>query len=121
MDQCEHSYSFRIAVAKSEELERMALEFNQKPYALNAFPVTSEYRECVEKEIVIDNPNVTLAACKKSCDGPRYLLRLLNNQEKPAKATLCIDDKKICLEFGKYEVKTVALTDMLCECKQLEI
>ena len=121
VDQCEHNFSFRITVAKTEELERMAMEFNQKPYALNAFPVMSEYKDTVKKDICIDNKNVVLVAMKKSVDKERYLFRLMNNSEKEVKAVLYVDGMELELSFGKYEVKTVAYKDTLAECKELEI
>lgn len=121
MDQCEHNYSFRIAVAQTEELERMALEFNQKPYALNAFPVTTEYQIGKKEIIVIDNPNIVLVAFKKGMHQKRYLFRFMNNQCKEVETVLHVGNQKLPLQFGKYEVKTVALDRMLYECSELEI
>lgn len=121
VDQCEHNFSFRFTVAKVSDLERLAMEFNQAPYALNTFPVISENREYVEKNIRIDNKNVVLVAMKQSVDGKRYIFRLMNNQDADAKATLFVDEMKLELQFGKYEVRTVLLEGKLEECAELII
>lgn len=121
IDQCDHKFSFRIVVSKESELERMAMEFNQKPYALNAFPVASEFSPCIEKRIQIDNPNVALVAMKLSDDEKRYLFRLMNNQNGETNTVLHLDSNKIELRFKKYEVKTVAFENEFIECEQLDI
>ncbi|MBR3300279.1 MAG: alpha-mannosidase, partial [Clostridia bacterium] len=105
IDQCEHTYSFRIAVAKREDLERMALEFNQKPFVQNVFPIATK-SETKEKSLVIDNKNIVLAAMKKS-DDVGFILRLFNNSENKAQTDISIGDAKAKLNFEKYEVKTV--------------
>lgn len=126
IDQCEHQYSFRVAVLREEELDCMAMEFNQKPFAQNAFPVASEFAlsDCGFKKdfIQIDHKNITLITIKKSVDNKKYIIRLLNNQRKPVRAVLTVGKESIHLDFGRYEVKTVLYqNDRLCESNRLEI
>ncbi|MBQ9354530.1 MAG: alpha-mannosidase [Clostridia bacterium] len=119
IDQCEHTYSFRIASAKREELERMSLEFNQKPFVQNVFPISTK-PGTKEKTLVIENRNIVLAAMKKSEDEG-YILRLFNNSEKAAQTDISIGDAKAKLDFGKYEVKTVVFDGDFKEINELKI
>lgn len=119
IDQCEHTYSFRIAVTKREELERMALEFNQRPFVQNVFPIASKPHEEL-KALVIENKNIVLSAMKKSDNGG-YVLRLFNNSRAAAKTAVSFGDAKAELSFGKYEVKTVIFNDGFKEINQLTI
>lgn len=126
IDQCEHHYSFRIAAVKENELDRMAMEFNQKPFAQNVFPVPSEIAlencKCEKDFIKIENSNITLNALKKSIDNKKYIIRLLNNQMNSDKAILKVGEKSIRLSFGRYEVKTVIYdNNNLYESNVLEI
>ncbi|MBO4468176.1 MAG: hypothetical protein J5766_02635, partial [Clostridia bacterium] len=120
IDQCEHTYSFRIAVTKREELERMALEFNQRPFVQNVFPIASKPAKEL-KPLVVGNGDIVLAAMKKSDEGKGYILRLFNNSENPAKTLITLGDAKGELAFEKYEVKTVVFDGGFKENKQLKI
>ena len=116
IDQGEHRYAFRIDAVKTQQLERMALEFNQKPYALNAYPVSSEFVSKINAgKVSIDNKDIALVAMKQSVDGDKYVLRLINNSRAAASAKLTVDDKSIDLNFGRYEVKTVVYDKVLTE------
>ncbi|MBR4762577.1 MAG: hypothetical protein IK086_08065, partial [Clostridia bacterium] len=120
IDQCEHTYSFRIAVAKREELERMALEFNQKPFVQNVFPVSSSEGVKLDS-VTIGNKNIVLASMKKSEETEGYVLRLFNNSENEAETTLQIGNESIKLSFGKYEIKTVVYNGRLTERREIII
>lgn len=122
IDQCEHNYSFRIAVADPEALERMATEFNQRPFVQNVFPVISEYDpEGFKKTLIVSNPDVTLVTMKQARVGEYFILRLMNNSEREAKTLLTIGDASTALSFGKFEVKTVRFDGTFTECEMLEI
>ena len=106
-DQGENDFSFRITVAKENELERNAKEFNFKPFAVNVFPIHTGAITRDLGGICISNPNITLEAVKKKEDGNGFVLRLLNGSRSPASATLTVMDQKTDLSFSRYEVKTV--------------
>lgn len=126
IDQCEHHYSFRISVIKENELERAAMEFNQKPFAQSVFPIPAdislEDKKLGRDFIKIENNNITLIALKKSINGKKYIIRLLNNQANSDKTFLKVGDSSIHLSFGHYEVKTIIYDNhRLYESNVLEI
>jgi len=121
IDQGEHTYSFRIAVAKPEELERMAMEFNQKPFVQNVFPVVAEYNDCLLSNMfTLDNKNITLVALKKQWNTELYIARLLNNSEKSVSACLHTDSMAYSLNFGKYEAKTILFNADFSTCRGVD-
>ena len=102
IDVFEHTYSFRITVAKREELERMAMEFNKKPVAQNVFPA------------------VLCASAEREKDG--FVIRLMNNDRVAAKTKVQIGEETTELTFGAYEVKRILCrTGEFEECKELLI
>lgn len=105
MDQGVHEYSFRLSVCDEAELERVATEFNRKPYAVNVFPVKGE-RSPVGFSFEISDKNVTLAAFKKLYGKDAYAVRLLNNTPDARSAEIAICGARVTAQFGKYEVKT---------------
>ena len=122
IDQCEHSYSFRIVVAKERELETMATEFNQRPFVQNVFPAKCEYLEGKGfRSAYVEDKNVALVTLKKSVADDFYLARLINNSSKAVTTTFHVGDKSIALAFGKYEVKTVKCAQELTECYEMLI
>lgn len=120
IDQCEHTYSFRIAVANREELERMSLEFNQKPFVQNVFPISSSPAKEL-KSLHFDNKNIVLVTMKKSDEQDGYILRLFNNSENPSRTTISIDNAKADVFFQKYEAKTIVYNGDFKECREFII
>ncbi len=120
MDQGEMNFSFRLCTSKEYELERLASEFNHKPYAVNVFPTASVENIDVAK-VIIDNPNIVIQTIKKSETYDGYVIRLLNNSKNSSIATLNVLDKHICLNFGKYEAKTVIYNNELTEIDEMII
>ncbi len=120
IDQCEHTYSFRIASAKREELERMALEFNQRPFVQNVFPIASKPQKEL-KSLVIANKNIVLVSMKKSVEEDGYILRLFNNSENSTRTIITLNNVKADLSFGKFEVKTVIYNGNFTEHRELII
>ena len=122
MDQCEHNYAFRLAVAKPCQLERMAAEFNQKPFVQNVFPVASESAPASAPMVLtLDNPDIALVTMKQSLDGNGYLIRLMNNADSSASTVLHLGNETCEVSFGKYEVKTIRYNGAFSICDRLEI
>lgn len=110
IDQGERNFHFRLLPAQENELERLAQEFNQKPYSLNVFPLG--YCKTTRKmKISIDNKNVCIVTIKKNQSGKGYIFRLLNNSCKEADTVLTIGREKLTVHLKKYEVKTVVFTE----------
>lgn len=104
-DQGERDYSFRLTVANENELERKALEFNRKPYAVNVFPTGTKKPE-KDFSLELSNKNVTLVTLKKSEERNGYVLRLLNNSPVAATTAIKLCRAEITTEFSAYEAKT---------------
>ncbi|MBR7100903.1 MAG: alpha-mannosidase [Clostridia bacterium] len=115
IDQGESRYSFRLTVAKREELERRALEFVQKPYALNIFPVPTESRKTKALEISVGGDHISVNTVKKAYGSDAVIFRLLNNSPESEESYLEVNGERLFLIFGKYEVKTVSYQNGILE------
>lgn len=122
MDQSEHRYSFRLSLCKEEELDRKALKFTRKPYAVNVFPL-DEKLSLEEHAFHLENSNrnITLAALKKAEKKNGYILRLVNNTSRAQSTVLSANGQEISLSFGCYEVKTILYDNSFTELAQMEI
>jgi alpha-mannosidase len=108
VDQGENNYSFRLTVGKRETLERRTLEFTQKPYAQNIFPVPAETKGKKPFDFKLGDEIITLVTLKKKDQTKdAFIFRLLNNTEGAVDTYLEVNGERIDLSFGKYEVKTV--------------
>ena len=107
IDQGENSFSFRLTVTDREKLERKALEFTEKPYGLNIFPIPSESAEVKPLHVAIGDDVITLDTVKKAYGGEGMIFRLVNNTPTARSTDISINGQTLTLEFGKYEVKTV--------------
>ena len=110
IDQGENSFSFRLGVMKRESLERTATEFVQRPYALNVFPTKPDaavLTNAKDVKIALADDTVSLVTMKKADGRKALLLRLLNNVPHATDTELTLQNAKLALHFGKYEVKTV--------------
>lgn len=122
MDQGESNYSFRLGLVERTKLERGTLEFVQKPYGLNIFPIPVEKKAFKEFAVSMEDEVVAIVAIKKADDREGIVFRLLNNTEETVITALCVNDLRLPLEFGKYEVKTVLYEDgHLAECREMII
>ena len=104
-----HEYTFRLEVCKEAELDRKAMAFTQKPYALNFYP----HGEGEKKEtsaISLSNENITLSAFRKVAVDT-YMVRLVNNFNSEANCACTVFDQSLNLSFSKYEVKTLLYKD----------
>lgn len=119
----ERSFSFRLCVAKEEELERLAQELTAPPYVCNVFPIE---RNTVSKafDVAISNKNIVLTAFKKRNFAQDYVLRFINNTPEKQKTEFTLNSAKIKLSFGAFEVKTViynSSAEALQEIEEMEI
>lgn len=120
MDQTEHNYYFRLSVCDECELDRKALEFNRRPFAVNVFPLNEKASEA-PFDIQISDPNITLATMKKSDRRAGYIIRLMNNYKEARETTLTVGASTERFCFGAYEVKTIYYDGSLQELETLEI
>ena len=105
-----HTFRFRMAFDPLSELENQAAEFMNVPYALNYFPHGDKPAgEALENRLMIENKDISLVAFYQ--DGDRYILRLLNNQQKQAAAQVSLCGVNATVTFGKYQVKTLCYAD----------
>lgn len=100
-----HHFHFRFAVAKTEELEKMAAEFTQQPYALNHFPHGNIKETALPVKCFVENANVVLSVLRSRENG-EYVVRLFNNTDKKQETVLHIENVNKSIKLGKYEVKT---------------
>lgn len=108
MDQGQHDYHFRMTVCNADELEKRAAEFNQKPFAVNAFPTRSARKESpVSVDFRITNDKIGMPAFKKSEKLGGYIIRLINNSDREQSTEVILNDARTTLAFDRYEVKTL--------------
>ena len=110
IDMGERNFAFRLTVADESELERLATEFCQKPYACNVFPIERD-EKMADFNFDIEDKNIVLIAMKKRYGKDSFILRLLNNSPASKTTTLTLNGTSINLTFGKYEAKTVEYAD----------
>lgn len=106
----ESNFRFRLTVANEDELERLATEFCQKPYACNVFPIERD-EKMSGFELCIEDKNIVLITMKKRYGKDSLILRLLNNSPENKAIALTLNGAELTLNFGKYEAKTVEYAD----------
>lgn len=106
IDQGQRDYSFRLQIAKENELSKNAQEFIERPYAQNIFPTVDEKQDN-GFEITTDNGEIQVVTIKKSVQKDGYIVRLFNNSEKENSTLLKCGNAEKRFVFGKFEVKTV--------------
>ena len=111
-----HTFHFRLAVCNEGELERLAIEFMQKPYALNFYP-HGEGKKEVECPVEISDKDIALSCFRQLADGS-YMVRLMNNLKSERGCICRVLDRTLSLTFGKYEAKTLLYKDG--ELKELD-
>ena len=107
IDQGENSYSFRLTATNRSQLERKAMEFNEKPYALNIFPIPTNKTNIKDLEISLGGDVIAMPTLKKAYDSEAVIFRLINNTPNDVQSYINVNGKRLDLSFGKYEVKTV--------------
>ena len=110
IEEGKHTFRFRISYDPVSQLENKAAEFMNQPYTLNYFPHgTNPAGETLENQLVIANKEISLVAFYQ--EGDRYILRLLNNQDKQTTAEISLCGVNYTATFGKYEVKTLCYAE----------
>ncbi|MBO4983873.1 MAG: hypothetical protein J6D23_07415, partial [Clostridia bacterium] len=87
--------------------ERKANEFVQKPYGLNIFPIPMEKTGQVPFDVSIGGDVISMPTVKKAYGKDAFIFRLLNNTDNTVSSYIKINDNRLDLTFGKYEVKTI--------------
>ena len=89
------------------------------PYAMQIFP--SGEGTPIPFEFKVDNESVLLEAFKKNESGEGYIARLFNSVDDTVRCETEFNGKKLKLNFGKYEVKTIEIHDGLIELCEMKI
>ncbi|MCQ2474806.1 MAG: alpha-mannosidase [Clostridia bacterium] len=96
-----YTYNFRILCGDASEITNEALIFNEKPYAVNAFPIASGRKNI---DIHTDRPvNMPVCRYENGC----LLMRFFNPEAKPKEFMLSVEKNEIRIELRKYEIMTV--------------
>ncbi len=121
IDQGENNFSFRIIADNTQKIGEAAQRFNQKPFAINVFPIPTE--KTIKNSILHwSNKAITLEAFIKSKDDKNYIIRLFNNSSISQSDEIFVLDKAINLTFRDYEVKTLIYNGSeLTESKEMVI
>ena len=122
IDQGQSDFSFRLTVSDSNELGEAAQRFNQKIYAVNAFPI-SEEDKIGENKIELNNKSITLESLKQMDNGKDcFIVRLFNNADKPQRTKLKFKTVEAEIYFKAMEVKTLVFrNNELAESSELLI
>ena len=104
-----HEFSFRLEICDAEDMDRKAVAFTQKPYALNFYPHGTGMRH-ETPPVTLSDRTVTLSCFRKTAPHT-YMVRLYNGSEASKSCTCTVFDERLTLSFGKYEVKTLLYRD----------
>ncbi|MBE5736810.1 MAG: hypothetical protein E7348_00210 [Clostridiales bacterium] len=106
IDNGRYTYRLRIMTGTVEEVTTMSELFNQKPYAINVFPIGVGERKT---QIYTDKP-VVMPTMKIGEDGG-YVLRFFNPELKDKTFTLTIEGNSQQITMSKMEVISVQYLD----------
>ncbi len=107
MDMGQREFSFRITA--EENIQREAQLYNESPYPLSFFPSGEGVKP--GSFIRIDNPHVQLSSVKKKNGSWMLTLHNCSDTETDADVTILLAGTTHRLHFGKYELKTLSLTE----------
>ncbi len=96
-----YTYNFRIMRGNVSEITNEALMFNEKPYAVNAFPIAAGKKEF---DIHTDKPE-NMPVCRY--ENGKLIMRFFNPENEPQSFMLTVEDNKTEVELGKGEVVSV--------------
>ena len=125
IDQGERVFRFWISAGPAADrlarIEREAALLNEPPVVLCCYP-TGEGTE-PRPPVLLDNPALQLTALKQSEDGRRLVLRLFESSGKPQRTrlTLPVPDLIHDLEFGPFEIKTLAVDPETREIRETDL
>ncbi len=112
IDQGESNFSFRMIAGNKADIGELAQRFNQKPFAINVFPLQKETeKKSIDTVLEIDNKVITLEALKMSKNHSGVIIRLFNNSSVSQSAKLTVCNKSIDIDFSEYEVKTLVYSN----------
>ena len=115
IDQGERRYSFKLIFgngkAVMKKIDRNALEYNEKPMVLTAYP--SGDGEKPGTLLEISGKKISLQAFKKAEDGNGYIMRLYNGNLKRSKASVKSDilGFEFEVDMASTEIATYRLAD----------
>ena len=123
IEQGERDFSFRFDIGAHKEIldttPRRAQHFNMQPTLLSFYP--TGIGEKPQSPLKLDGDIICCTAFKKAEVGEGYIIRLFNPTGESQNATVEFMGRKLTLDFGKYEIKTVRATaSSLCETDLLE-
>ena len=107
IDQGENNYSFRLTVVHRNQLERKTAEFVQKPFGLNIFPIPMGKSSNRTFDVSLGGNIISMPTVKKAYGRDAVIFRLLNNTPDEVESYIKVNEQRLPLTFGKYEVKTV--------------
>lgn len=102
IDSGRYTYRLRIMTGTVEEVTAMSEQFNQKPYAINVFPIGLGQRKA---QIYTDEP-VVMPTMKIGENGG-YVMRFFNPELKEKVFTLTINGNSQKITMSKAEVVSV--------------
>ena len=106
IDSGRYTYRLRVMTGSIEEVTEEAELFNQKPYAINVFPIGTGEKTA---DIHTDKP-VVMPAAKTTADG-EITMRFFNPEETEKTFTLFINGNSTKITMKKYEIITVKYKD----------
>lgn len=123
IEQGERDFSFRFEGGSAKEIlntfPRTAQHFNMQPMVLSFYP--TGIGEKPISPLKLDGDIICCTAFKKAEAGDGYIIRLFNPTGEKQSGCIEFMGRKLSLDFGKYEIKTVRTTDsVLCETDLLE-
>lgn len=114
IEQGERDFVFRITAgavdAVRREAPRMAQHFNMPPMALSFYPEGVGEKPAAPF-VLADNDTVQWTALKEAEDQNGWVIRLFNPTDEEQAATLQWGARCHALEFGRYEIKTIRVTN----------
>lgn len=96
-----YTYNFRILCGDVSKITNEALMFNEKPYAVNAFPIASGRKTI---DIHTDRP-VNMPVCRY--ENEKLLMRFFNPEKEKKAFVLYVEEKKIGLQILNGEILSV--------------
>jgi len=114
IDSGRYVFNFRIMVGSIDEVTQMAELFNQKPYALNIFPIGTGERKT---DIHTDVP--TVMPMMKIGDDGGYIFRFFNPTMDEKNFALTIEGCSTDVSLKKAEVASVVFKDgVFIDCSE---
>ena len=122
IDQGQNDFAFRLTVAKTCDIGGLSQIFNQKPYAVNAFPLFEEPLKSERGAVEIENNAITLEAFKMAESKNGYLLRLFNNTDETQETAVIVGCSSVSVQLKGYEIKNLIYSDgIITEVEELII